>query len=42
MQFFPEFNILLKIGEFQIHMYAVCIIIGAFIPIYLDNTILRN
>ena len=37
MQFFPEFNILLKIGEFQIHMYAVCIIIGAFIAYLLGQ-----
>lgn len=31
MQFFPTFNILLQIGSFQIHMYAVCILIGALI-----------
>ena len=37
MQFFPEYNIFLKIGGFQIHMYAVCIIIGAFIAYLLGQ-----
>lgn len=37
MQFFPEYNIFLKIGGLQIHMYAVCIIIGAFIAYMLGQ-----
>ena len=37
MQFFPEYNIFLKIGGLQIHMYAVCIIIGAFIAYLLGQ-----
>lgn len=37
MQFFPEYNIFLKIGGLQIHMYAICIIIGALIAYMLGQ-----
>ena len=37
MQFFPEYNIFLKIGGLQIHMYAICIINGALIAYLLGQ-----